>query len=669
MHSKLYPYDDVITDDGYLWAAALEGDALRAIVAFDNISQRFVARAPSGEVRFILRSRICQLGLDAELNHIERRSGGTGRLECTVTLRRCRGLPLAEAVMDFLANCRKQVPLGKLFNRLPRRQLAFEEIIQNLGHRVDGAPVIEVNEYSRAVEDVIVVPLDDVVYEIPSGANVNGEQILYLLTQGTRKDLELLRRPVPRETPHTVPARGWLLSRLPVFTVREHFALVDRVMLNGQPVPGLRHASAKLFDPLSYREPATPAMVELFNDTDEELRVDGLGLKLYRPERRRCSVQAPCRSRLGALVAPGSNLAQRMDAALKGSELGGAKRIKHAAFVVDAAELESLEHHKSSAVVEVRDRAAAEAGSAALDVRECPEFDILDEISQGYIKASGCLLSYYFPRWDVASRIEVCRDKLCALVFRRPSYSNGLFFSEYDVLRLKYFRELGIRVVWMRDDGPYEYHIRNDCGFFLKPDIEEAFRAATFFACYGSSANVDPRVERDLPAFLERVSALFGQVGVVTGGGPGLMEVANRVASQQGMLSACCALSTEFSLFPQEVNRHCNVLMFFDEYCRHIRQKNFAIARFPIFFPGGLGTLEEVGIEMCNWKLGVRRPAPYVFIGRDFWRGMMAHLGRAAETGMVDAKTLKNVFVVDDLLEAAAVYEGFVSSDSYEGWR
>ncbi len=668
MRPTLYPYDDVITDDGYLWAVAREAEALRVIVAFDNISQRFVDRLASGEVQFVLRSRICQLGLDAELNHIERRSGGGGRLECTVTIRHSHGLCLAEAVVDFLANCRKHVPLGKLFNRIPERQLDFDDIVRNLGHSVDGAPVIEVNEYSQAVEDMIVVPLDAIVYEIDYGGSINGEQILYLLTQGTRKDLDLLRRPVPSKTPHAVKPHGWLLSRLPLFVVREHFAFIDRPMLGGRPVPGLRHASAKLFDPLSYRGITTQAMVEVFNDTGEELRVDGLGLKLYRPERRRCSVQAPCTSRLAGLVAPASAIRERMDASLKGSEIGGGKRIKHAAFIVDPAELDKLDRLKSSAVVEARDRTSPET-APALSVLECPEHDILEEIAGGYIKATGFLLSYYFPRWDIGSRIEACKDKLCALVFRCPSYSNGLFFSEYDVLRLKYFRDLGIRILWMRDDGPYEYQIRNDCGFFLKEELAEAFRNATFFACYGSSAQVDPSVERDLPGFFDRLSALFGQIGVVTGGGPGLMEVVNRVATRQGILSASCGLSTEFSSFPQDVNQHCNIVMYFDEYCRHIRQKNFAIARFPVFFPGGLGTLEEVGIEMCNWKLGVRRPAPYVFVGGDYWHAMMAHLEHAAAAGMIDPKTLRNLFVVQDLAEAASVYERFVSSDSYEGWR
>jgi predicted Rossmann-fold nucleotide-binding protein len=57
----------------------------------------------------------------------------------------------------------------------------------------------------------------------------------------------------------------------------------------------------------------------------------------------------------------------------------------------------------------------------------------------------------------------------------------------------------------------------------------------------------------------------------------------------------------------------------FQESSRHFRQKWFEAADFCVFNVGGVGTLEEVGIEMCNLKLGIRPRVPYVFFNARFW--------------------------------------------------
>jgi len=57
----------------------------------------------------------------------------------------------------------------------------------------------------------------------------------------------------------------------------------------------------------------------------------------------------------------------------------------------------------------------------------------------------------------------------------------------------------------------------------------------------------------------------------------------------------------------------------FTENSRHNRQKWFQVADFCIFGMGGVGTLEETGIELCNLKLGIRPRVPYVFFHDSFW--------------------------------------------------
>lgn len=194
----------------------------------------------------------------------------------------------------------------------------------------------------------------------------------------------------------------------------------------------------------------------------------------------------------------------------------------------------------------------------------------------------------------------------------------------------------------------------------MNEKLIQNFQDATFFACYGSSVKVDEKVHSELSGFFKELNNLFGQIGVITGGGPGLMEAVNKVATESGILSASCCLSTEFAESVQYLNKYSNINMFFDEYCRHVRQNNFSIARFPIFFPGGVGTLEEIGIELCNLKLGVRHNAPYIFVGSEYWKNIQDFVKKIVQEKMLNKKMLNNIFFVDSLTEAIKIYRNFI---------
>ncbi|MEQ9363961.1 MAG: LOG family protein [Leptospirales bacterium] len=655
MRSSIYPYDNMITEDGFVWAVSKKNDSLQAVVVFEDVSQRFLDEMAEEPVDFIMRSRLCQLGLDCELTNIERPPGTTHRLEITVTLGHARGHGFAEAVLEFVSRNHDKVRLGKLFMLARKRRLVYEQVLQNV--YTSSTPLIEVNELHKGPGDCIIIPVDHIEYEYYTKNLPNADQLRYLLNQGTRRDLDFFRHTHHRAVPLRVPPRGWVLSQMPLFRVREHFAYIAGLTLGGELVPELRHASARLFDPLSYNETNTRQMIEVFNTSDREVAFDGVAIEVYRPERRRCSIQIPATIRMSELIAPSSDLTGWMDRTLVGTSLANGKRVKHAAFIVDANELEKLEEIKyttiSDSTVRARDR-------GDLRLRDCPEFDILEEIHEGYIRANGFLLSYYFPRWDICSKIDMSCDKIAGLVFRKASQRNDPFFSEFDIARLKNFYNLGIRCLWLRQTLTTEYVMRDDCGFFMPSDLIERFQAATFFACYGSSAVVDEDTISQLPGFFKQLRELFGEIGVVTGGGPRLMEAVNRKAQEAGILSVSSALSTEFTENPQALNNFSDVFMYFDEYCRHVRQKNFSIARFPIFFPGGVGTLEEVGIELCNLKLGIHQNAPYIFVGTEYWKPIMDFLNQAVRHNMVGEKLLGNVHLVDSLEEAVNVYRGFI---------
>lgn len=657
MRSSIYPYDNMITEDGFVWAVSRNGDSLQAVVVFEDVSQRFLDEMAQEPIDFIMRSRLCQMGLDCELTNIEQPPGTTHRLEITVTLKRARGNEIAEGVLEFVRGNHDKVRLGKLFVLARERRMDYEQIIRNV--YTSPTPLIEVNELMQGPGHCIIIPVDHIEYEYFTHNLPNSDQLRYLLSQGTRRDLDFFRHTHQRELPLRVPAGGWVLSQMPLFRVREHFAYITGLTFGNEIVADLRHASARLFDPLSYNETNTRQMIEVFNTSDRDVVFDGVAIEVYRPERRRCSVQIPATIRLSKMLAPAADLAGRMDQTLVGTSLANGKRVKHAAFIVDANELDKLEVIKYTTISDSTIR-AQEHGD--LRLRDCPEYDILEEIHEGSIRATGFLLSYYFPRWDICSKIDTSCEKIAALIFRKASQRNDPFFSEFDISRLKNFYSLGIRCLWLRHDLITEYIMRDDCGFFVPPDLIERFQAATFFACYGSSAVVEDKLIAQLPDFFTQLRDLFGEIGVVTGGGPKLMEAVNRKAQEAGVLSASSSLSTEFTQNPQKLNGYSDVFMYFDEFCRHVRQKNFSIARFPIFFPGGVGTFEEVGIELCNLKLGVHQNAPYIFVDSEYWKPVMDFLQQAVRKNMVGEKLLGNVHLVNDLAEAAAVYRNFILS-------
>jgi hypothetical protein len=111
----------------------------------------------------------------------------------------------------------------------------------------------------------------------------------------------------------------------------------------------------------------------------------------------------------------------------------------------------------------------------------------------------------------------------------------------------------------------------------------------------------------------------FGpNVGVLTGGGGGVMGLANAAAHEKNCLTGASFLELE----AQPPNTGVDFFNSFTENSRHNRQKWFQVADFCIFSMGGVGTLEETGIELCNLKLGIRPRVPCVFFHNSFWNGL-----------------------------------------------
>ncbi|MFO7494066.1 MAG: LOG family protein, partial [Desulfobacterales bacterium] len=80
--------------------------------------------------------------------------------------------------------------------------------------------------------------------------------------------------------------------------------------------------------------------------------------------------------------------------------------------------------------------------------------------------------------------------------------------------------------------------------------------------------------------------------------------------------------------------------------------KWFEIASFPIFNVGGLGTLEELGITLCNMKLSIMEPVPIILFDTDgdgrFWQDMTGQIHQMVAKGRAPAWVKDNIVITHD---------------------
>jgi len=138
-------------------------------------------------------------------------------------------------------------------------------------------------------------------------------------------------------------------------------------------------------------------------------------------------------------------------------------------------------------------------------------------------------------------------------------------------------------------------------------------------------------------------------VPVITGGGPGIMEAANRGACEADGLSIGCGIELPFEQGTNPyVNRDINFRFFF------VRKTMFVkYAAAFIVFPGGFGTMDELFESLTLIQTGKIKDFPVVLFGSDYWGGLTRWLkDTVAEQGKVDSDDLMRYYVTDDPAEA-----------------
>jgi uncharacterized protein (TIGR00730 family) len=150
---------------------------------------------------------------------------------------------------------------------------------------------------------------------------------------------------------------------------------------------------------------------------------------------------------------------------------------------------------------------------------------------------------------------------------------------------------------------------------------------------------------------------------VITGGGPGIMEAANRGAKDAGALSIGCNIELPFE---QLANPYLDIeLTFRHFYVRKVMFVRHASAF--VIFPGGFGTLDELFEALTLIQTGKVRHFPVILLRSDFWRGLDAWIdAELGAEGMVAAGDPELLRVTDDPREVCAIAQAGVELQTTE---
>jgi uncharacterized protein (TIGR00730 family) len=157
------------------------------------------------------------------------------------------------------------------------------------------------------------------------------------------------------------------------------------------------------------------------------------------------------------------------------------------------------------------------------------------------------------------------------------------------------------------------------------------------------------RVRPDSPYYTltEQTARLLSDSGfsVISGGGPGIMEAANKGA----FFGKSPSVGLNIQLPHEQQN---NPYQDISQTFRHFFARKYMFVRFAsayVVMPGGFGTLDELMEALTLIQTGKARKIPLILVGSDFWKGMIDWFKeKLVEEKMVDPEDIKLIQLIDE---------------------
>ncbi len=178
-------------------------------------------------------------------------------------------------------------------------------------------------------------------------------------------------------------------------------------------------------------------------------------------------------------------------------------------------------------------------------------------------------------------------------------------------------------------------------------------------AVFGSARAGEGQPSYELAQQIGRGLAEAG-FAVITGGGPGVMEAANRGAHEAGGLSIGCNIE-----LPRE--QHLNPYVDLSIEFHYFFARKTMFVKYSdafVIMPGGFGTLDELFESLTLIQTGKIRHFPVVLVGHDYWDGLIAWMREVQlPAGAISQGDIDLLLVTDDPLEAVSIVTAYAKAN------